>query len=104
LDDERLYKAHADICKTFSNPWRLRIVDTLGEGEMTVSDLSAALGISAPSVSQHLAVMRDKGVVETRREGKRVYYRLDNPKTLEACRLMRQVLLEHLERSRVLLH
>jgi ArsR family transcriptional regulator len=103
LDDERLYQAHADICKTFANPWRLRIVDSLGTGEVTVSELSERLGISTPLVSQHLAVMRDKGVVEARRAGTRMYYRLSNSKTLVACRLMREVLLEHVEKASGLL-
>jgi ArsR family transcriptional regulator len=53
--------------------------------------------IGQANLSQHLAVMRQKGIVATRREGLNVYYRLSNPKIIKACDLMRQVLLEHLE-------
>ena len=99
---DRLYQAHADICKTFSNPWRLRIVETLGSGERTVSELVQALGIAKSNVSQHLAIMRDKGVVLARREGGHVFYHLSTPKILEACRLMREVLMELMEEAGIL--
>jgi ArsR family transcriptional regulator len=60
------------------------------------------MGISQANLSQHLAVMRQKGIVTTRRERLNVYYRLSNPKITQACDLMRQVLLEHLEAGAVL--
>lgn len=95
----RLYDLHAAICKTFTSPWRLRIVEALGDGECTVSQIVEMLGISKSNVSQHLGIMREKGVVEHRREGGHVFYRLSNPKVLQACRLMREVLLEQAERA-----
>lgn len=94
---QRLYELHASICKTFANPWRLRIVEALGDGECAVSELALKLGIAKSNVSQHLGIMREKGVVEHRREGGYVFYRLSNPKILVACRLMREILLEQLE-------
>jgi len=97
--EDRLYDMHAAICKTFASPWRLRIVEALGEEEQTVSYLVAHLGIPKSNVSQHLAVMREKGMVEYRRASGRVFYRLSNPKILQACRLMREVLLEQLDRA-----
>jgi len=99
---QRIYQAHADICKTFSNPWRLRIVEALGTGEQTVTALVEALGIPKSNVSQHLAIMRDKGVVLARREGGHVFYGLSSPKILEACRLMREVLMERMEEAGIL--
>ena len=93
-----LYEAHAAVCRACGNPWRLRIVEALGDGERTVSDLVAALGVSKSNVSQHLAIMRRSGVVGFRREGGHVHYRLMSPKVLAACRLMREVLLEHFDR------
>ncbi len=96
---DRLYDLHAAICKTFASPWRLRIVEALGEREQTVSYLVARLGIPKSNVSQHLAIMREKGMVEYRRAGGRIFYRLSDPKILQACRLMREVLLEQLERA-----
>jgi ArsR family transcriptional regulator len=103
-DRDRVHELHASICKTFANPWRLRIVESLGAREHTVSELAETLGIPKSNVSQHLGIMRQKGVVDYRREGGYVFYRLSNPKILEACRLMREVLLEQLERAGVLSH
>ena len=97
--EDRLYDMHAAICKTFASPWRLRIVEALGEQEQTVSYLVVRLGVSKSNVSQHLAIMREKGMVEYRRAGGRVFYRLSNPKILQACLLMREVLLEQLDRA-----
>lgn len=96
--EERLFELQAAICKTFANPFRLRIVEALASEEAPVSQLVEALGISKSSVSQHLGIMREKGVVEFRRQGGRVYYRLADPKILTACRLMRQVLMARLAR------
>lgn len=98
-EQDRLYELHASICKTFASPWRLRLVEALGEGERTVSQLAHILGISKSNVSQHLATMREKGVVEFRREGGYTFYRLSNPKILVACRLMREILLEQIQRA-----
>ena len=94
---DRLFESQAAICKTFTNPWRLRIVDALGDRELTVSELVEALGIPKSNVSQHLGIMREKGIVEFRREGGHVYYWLSNAKILLACGLMREVLVERLE-------
>jgi len=100
--DRQLYILHASICHTLANPKRLEIIDHLRSGEMPVTELAGALEISQANLSQHLAVMRQKGFVTTRREGLNVYYRLSNPKITQACDLMRQVLLEHLEAGAVL--
>jgi ArsR family transcriptional regulator len=66
---------------------------------MSVTDLAEALQISQPNVSQHLALMKQKGIVTARREGLNVYYRLASPKIVKACELMREVLVDHLEAS-----
>ncbi|MBI4233773.1 MAG: helix-turn-helix transcriptional regulator [Chloroflexi bacterium] len=96
---DRLYQLHAAICKTFASPWRLRIVEALGDGERTVSELVDLLGIPKSNVSQHLGIMREKGVVEYRRKGGYAFYKLSNPKILQACQLMREVLLEQFQRA-----
>lgn len=99
MTDPQLYKLHASICQTLANPKRLEIIDKLRSGDMSVTKLAEVLGISQSNLSQHLAIMRQKGIVTTRREGLSVHYRLSNPKITQACDLMRQVLLEHLEAS-----
>ncbi len=97
MSRSRLYELHASICQTLSNPKRLEVIDRLRDGELPVAVLAEATNISQANLSQHLALMREKGIVIARREGSNVYYRLSNPKITQACDLMRQVLLEHLE-------
>jgi len=97
MTDRQIYKLHASICHTLANPKRLEIIDKLRARELSVTELAEALEISQANLSQHLAIMRQKGIVTTRREGLNVFYKLSNPKIIRACDLMRQVLLEHLE-------
>ena len=99
MTDRQLYKLHASICHTLSNPKRLEIIDRLRAHELSVTALAEALEISQANLSQHLALMRQRGIVTSRREGLNVFYKLSNPKIIQACELMRQVLLEHLEAS-----
>ena len=86
--DESFYEIKARLISVLANPRRLHILDLLAEHERTVSDLSAALGIPQATTSQHLAVMRKSGVVETRKDGNFVYYHLADPRVAEACAVM----------------
>jgi len=84
-----LYALHAGICQALAHSRRLEVIDRLRSGEMAVTDLAEALGISQRNLSQHLTLMRQKGIVATRREELNVYYRLTSPKIVRACDLMR---------------
>ena len=100
--DSRLDRLHADMCKVFTNPARIRILNRLREGETSVGDLAAALGLAQPTVSKHLIVMRDRAVLTSRKEGATVYYRVANPKVLRAFDLIRETLVESLRAGAVL--
>ena len=80
------------MCKTISNPRRQAILDTIRNGEMTVSELIGKTGISQANLSQHLSILRSKGVVNTRRDGNNVYYSLSNLKIIKAYDLISEVL------------
>ena len=80
------------MCKTISNPRRQAILDTIRNGEMTVSELIKKTGISQANLSQHLSILRSKGVVNTRRDGNNVYYSLSNLKIIKAYDLISEVL------------
>ena len=95
--DRRLLELQANICKVFSHPRRLEILCHLKEGEKSFSELQAATGLSKPNLSQHLGILRDRGVVAARREGQAVHFSVANPKILAACDLMHQVLCEQIE-------
>jgi ArsR family transcriptional regulator len=97
--DRTIFEMHADVCKIFTSPKRLEIIEALREGEKTVSELAALLGIRQANLSQHLTVLREKKVVLARKEGQSTFYRLANPKILKAFDLMREVLLEQLATS-----
>jgi len=78
----------ATIGHALADAKRLCVLETLAAGEMSVSDLSVRVGCAVPNMSQHLAVLRSAGLVTTRREGTTVYYRLADPRVLEAYRLL----------------
>ena len=80
-----------------ANPKRVAIIEILGDGECSVGELAEALDTSISTVSQHLRTMKDKGVVVNRKDAQTVYYRLKNPKLIEGCHIMREVLLEEME-------
>jgi ArsR family transcriptional regulator len=88
---------HANTCRALSHPKRVEILNRLREGEKSVGALVDEMGISKSNVSQHLALLRQVGAVTFRRDGQTLYYRVANPKILQACDLMKQVLLERLE-------
>jgi ArsR family transcriptional regulator len=94
LTDKSIFEMQAEICKTLTNPKRIEILNVLKNEERTVSELVIALGASKANVSQHLAVMRHKGILATRREGVNIFYRVANPKVIDACSLMKEVLFE----------
>ena len=92
MKNENFYNLHAEMCKTISNPRRQAILDTIRKGEMTVSEIIKKTGISQANLSQHLSILRSKGVVNTRRDGNNVYYSLSNLKIIKAYDLISEVL------------
>ena len=97
--DKKIYEMHAEICKVFTNPKRLEIISLLRDGEKTVNELTELADVPQANVSQHLTVLRQNNVVTTRRNGANIYYKIANPKILQACDLMREVLLEQLKEN-----
>jgi len=101
--NKTLFELQSDVCKTLASPKRLEIINALKEGEKTVGELVEILGVPKANVSQHLAVMRLKGILKSRREGVNIYYQIANPKVVQACALMREVLTEQMkERSKLI--
>ncbi|MGD8540146.1 MAG: metalloregulator ArsR/SmtB family transcription factor [Candidatus Aminicenantes bacterium] len=96
MKNKDFYNIHSDVCKTLANPKRQEILDTLREKEMTVNEIVGKTGISQANLSQHLAILRTKGIVTTRRDGINVYYSIANPKIIQAFDLISQVLDESL--------
>src|SRR3990170_1113258 len=96
LHDKRIFQLHAELCKTLANPIRLEILSLLRDGKKSVTEIAVFTGVRQATVSQHLAVLRQRGVVSTKREGVNIYYDVANPKITKACDLMREVMFEYI--------
>ena len=92
-----ILELQADLYQTMANAKRLAIVEMLGHGEKSVGAIAEILDLSVSAISQHLRNMKDKNVVITRKDAQTVYYRLKNPKIIEGCHLVREILLEEME-------
>ena len=90
-DEDKAYQRAAVVGRAMADPKRLCVLESLSDGELSVSDLSARVRCQVPNMSQHLAVLRSAGLVATRRDGTTVYYRLSDPRVLEAYRLIQSI-------------
>ncbi len=97
--DMTIYNLQAEVSKTMAHPLRLAILHSLKDGEKTVNDLVETIGASQSNVSQHLAIMRQRQIVKTRKAGSTVYYQVSSPKISQACDMVREVLLEQLSQK-----
>ena len=93
----KLYQVHAEICKVFSNPTRLEILNLLRDKERSVTELIKKSKLSQTNISQHLAIMKSKGIVMSNRKGNHIFYKLSNPKIIKAFDIIRDVLIERLK-------
>ncbi|MCX8006532.1 MAG: metalloregulator ArsR/SmtB family transcription factor [Coriobacteriia bacterium] len=96
MKDEQFFCLHSDLCKTLANAKRQAILSALRGGEVSVSEIVEQTGIPQPTVSQHLGILRAKGVVLARRAGSRVLYSVSNPKIIQAFDLITDVMRETL--------
>jgi ArsR family transcriptional regulator len=101
--DDQIYTYHAELCKVFSHPKRLELIDVLRDREMTVNELAERLGLAPANLSQHLAMMRERHILVARKEGNLVYYRIANPKLLQACDMLREMLFEQIRQDAALI-
>jgi ArsR family transcriptional regulator len=96
---ESIYHLQAEVCRLLGHPKRLRILDLLAEGEKSSGELLRTLGISKVNLSQHLAVMRRAGLIESRQQGREAYHKLAFSEIRDACRLTRDVLAARLNQT-----
>jgi len=88
--DEDIDRASRSL-KAMSHPLRLKILCTLGEDELSVQDIVERVGTSQSNISQHLAILRDKGILFSRKDANRVYYKVSDNRTLQLIVMMRNV-------------
>lgn len=102
---KQMFRLHAEVCKTLSHAKRLEILNILRNKERSAGQIVTKMKVPKANVSQHLAVMRRAGILETRRDGTSIYYRISSPKVIKACDLMREVLLEqHSQKVKLFKH
>ncbi len=87
-----MFEAEADTLRAMAHPKRLMILSQLGARGRSVSELASVVGISLPNASQHLRVLRDRGIVQSERIGQVVKYRLTSPEFQACCARVRQVI------------
>jgi DNA-binding transcriptional ArsR family regulator len=90
-DQQAHVETAARALKAISHPLRLKILCVVGDQEVCVQDIVEAVGTSQSNISQHLAILRDKGVLQTRKDANRVFYRVADQRTLQLIGLMREV-------------
>ncbi len=93
-DDSDIERASRAL-KAMSHPLRLKILCTLGEDEVSVHDIVSKVGSSQSNISQHLAILREKGILDARKDANRVFYRVADSRTLQLIAMMREVFCTH---------
>lgn len=96
---KRIFELHADVCKALGHPLRIEVIDLLQDKELCFTDILNVTGGLKSNLSQHLSVMTRKGILRMRREGQCNYYSLSSEKVAQACRLMREVLIENMKQQ-----
>lgn len=104
MADKKIFELHADTCKALGHPLRIEVIDLLQDKELCFTDILDVTGGLKSNLSQHLSVMTKKGILKTRREGQCTYFSLSSEKVALACRLMREVLVDHLKQHQEILN
>ena len=92
--DPAIFQLHANMCKMLANPTRLMMLTLLRRGEMSVGELAERVDAPMTTVSQHLSALKERYLVTARKDKQTVYYRLTDSRILEACILIRSVLID----------
>jgi DNA-binding transcriptional ArsR family regulator len=98
ITDNEIFELHAEFCKVLSNPKRLMIIALLSKRDMSVGEIARATNTALATISQHLRALRERHLVNTKKNGQVVFYSLVDPKLMEACVMIRRVLLESMHR------
>lgn len=101
--EDQIYLYHAEMCKVFSHPKRLEIINVLRNDEMGAGELGRRLQLSPGNLSQHLTMMKERRILVSRKEGNAVFYKIANPRLLQAFDLLREILFEQIRQDATLI-
>jgi ArsR family transcriptional regulator len=103
MNHEKIFEIQAELCRAMGHPLRMEIMHLLRNGPLNVSDIAAATRTHQTTISRNLTILRNAGVVATQRLGNSILYQVANPKLMNVCDLMREVLIEQIgERSKLI--
>jgi ArsR family transcriptional regulator len=100
---EEFYTLHANVCKTFGHPVRLRIIELLRDKEISATELLESLNISKPNLSQHMSMLVKEGIVVSRKEGVHIFYQISDKRIIQAFELMKEVLINRMKKDTTIL-
>jgi ArsR family transcriptional regulator len=100
--DWEIYQLQAGFCKALSHPTRLAIIQHLKKGPCSVTELASIIGVKQANLSQHLAMLRDTGVLITKRSGLNILYSIADQRIITACTLVRETLEKRISEQRKL--
>jgi ArsR family transcriptional regulator len=103
MEKKTLYTLHADVCKALAHSVRIEIIDVLKDRESAFGEILVKTKVLKSNLSQHLSIMVQKGILDQRKKGLHVYYKLSSPRVYEAFYMMRQVLKERIQKQGKLL-
>jgi len=101
--EEELYRLQAEFCKGMAHPKRIQILGILKSGEKTVGELAKTAGVPQANMSQHLALLRQFGLLNTRRDGNNIYYSISDRRIVDACELVRSCIGDRLRKAQLVL-
>lgn len=91
---KQVFKRHSEFIKSLAHPKRLEIIHLLRDRSLSVTDIQNMLDLPQANLSQHLQILRENGVVKTKKKGKQIFYKISDPKIIIACDLIREVLVQ----------
>jgi DNA-binding transcriptional ArsR family regulator len=100
--NRQVFELQAEICKTLGHPLRIEIIEILGKSELCFSEILEVTGGIKSTLSQQLSIMVDKGILSARKDSRCVYFKLSSQKVAKACNLMREVLVESIDKRKKL--
>jgi len=103
MTDRNIFVLHAEVCKALGHPLRIEVIDLLQNKELCFTDILEVTGGLKSNLSQHLSVMTRKGILKSRRDGQCTYFSLSSKKVAQACRLMREVLVDNIKKQQRIL-
>ena len=98
VQNVELFQIHADYCRVLANSKRLMILACLEKKEMSVGEVAECIGVPLSTVSQHLSVLKNKQLVQSRKEGQSVFYSPTDRRIMDACRIIRTVLIDGMKK------